>query len=177
MTKNRDPILELLGPLRRYAFALTRDRAEADDLVQDTLLRGHERRRQLTPGKAPGPWLRAILRNRFLDRRRQGQSDSHREAAYAQLTPQVTEAPQDSALRLAQLRRAFLDLPEEQREALQLVSIDGLSYAEAGALTGVSPGTVMSRVSRARARLRAFEDSAEAPRPALKLVGGQDAER
>ncbi|WP_207101681.1 sigma-70 family RNA polymerase sigma factor [Paracoccus shandongensis] len=182
MTRQRDPILDLLTPLRRYAFALTRNRAEADDLVQDTLLRGHEQRRQLAPGKAPGPWLRAILRNRFLDRRRQGLADSTREAAYAALNPRVVDAPQDSALRLAQLRRAFLDLPDDQREALELVSIEGLSYAEAGALTGVSPGTVMSRVSRARARLRAFEDGTgndgvADPKPALKLVGGHDAER
>lgn len=87
MTRTRDPILDLLAPLRRYAFALTRDRAEADDLVQDALLRGHEQRRQLAPGKAPGPWLRAILRNRFLDRRRHDQAQSRREAQFAQLTP------------------------------------------------------------------------------------------
>lgn len=182
MTRHRDPILDLLAPLRRYAFALTRNRAEADDLVQDALLRGHERRRQLAEGKAPGPWLRAILRNLYLDRRRRGQSDTRREAAYAELNPTVIEAPQDSALRLSQLRRAFLDLPDDQREALELVSIEGLSYAEAGALTGVSPGTVMSRVSRARSRLRAFEDGGAEEggacrKPALKLVGGHDAER
>jgi RNA polymerase sigma-70 factor (ECF subfamily) len=176
MTK-RDPILDLLIPLRRYAFALTRNRADADDLVQDTLLRGHEQRRQLAESKAPGPWLRAILRYRFLDRRRQNLTDSRREAAYAEVSPQIMEAPQDSALRLAQLRRAFLDLPDDQREALELVSIEGLSYAEAGLLMGVSPGTVMSRVSRARARLRAFEDGKTDPKPALKLVGGHDAER
>lgn len=173
----RDPILALLTPLRRYAYALTRDRAEADDLVQDTLLRGHEQRRQLAEGRAPGPWLRAILRNRFLDRRRQAQSETRREASYADLSPRVVEAPQETALRLAQLRQAFLDLPDDQREALQLVAVDGLSYAEAGALIGVPTGTVMSRVSRARARLRAFEEG-EAPRkPPLKLVGGHDAER
>lgn len=183
MTRHRDPILDLLAPLRRYAFALTRNRAEADDLVQDALLRGHERRRQLAEGKAPGPWLRAILRNLYLDRRRRGQSDTRREAAYAELNPTAIEAPQDSALRLSQLRRAFLDLPDDQREALELVSIEGLSYAEAGALTGVSPGTVMSRVSRARSRLRAFEDGGAEEgggagrKPALKLVGGHDAER
>lgn len=172
----RDPILTLLTPLRRYAFALTRNRAEADDLVQDALLRGHEQRRQLAAGKAPGPWLRAILRNRFLDRRRQAQSESRREAAYAELSPQVVDPPQDSALRLSQLRQAFLDLPDDQREALELVAVDGLSYAEAGALIGVPPGTVMSRVSRARAWLRAFEEG-EAPRkPSLKLVRGHDAE-
>lgn len=177
MTRTRDPILDLLAPLRRYAFALTRDRAEADDLVQDALLRGHEQRRQLAPGKPPGPWLRAILRNRFLDRRRHDLAQARREAQFAHATPQVIDAPQDSALRLSQLRHAFLDLPDDQREALALVAVEGLSYADAGMTLGVPAGTVMSRVSRARARLRAFEDGVADPKPALKLVGGNDAER
>ncbi|MFD2815649.1 sigma-70 family RNA polymerase sigma factor [Paracoccus aerius] len=111
-----------------------------------------------------------------MDRRRQAQSESRREAAYAELSSQVVDAPQDSALRLSQLRRAFLDLPEDQREALELVAVEGLSYAEAGALTGVPPGTVMSRVSRARAWLRAYEEGAALGKPSLKLVGGHDAE-
>lgn len=176
MTRTRDPILDLLTPLRRYAFALTRNRAEADDLVQDALLRGHEQRRQLAPGKAPGPWLRAILRHRFLDRRRHDQAQSRREAQFAELIPQVVEAPQDTTLRLSQLRGAFLELPDDQREALSLVAVEGLSYAEAGITLGVPPGTVMSRVSRARARLRDFEDGVAAPRPPLKLIGERDAE-
>ena len=175
MTRTRDPILDLLAPLRRYAFALTRDRAEADDLVQDALLRGHEQRRQLAPGKAPGPWLRAILRNRFLDRRRHDMAEARREAEFARLAPQAQDAPQEDALRLSQLRAAFLELPDDQREALALIAVEGLSYAEAGRLLQVPPGTVMSRVSRARARLRAFEEGA-APRPALRIIGGRDAD-
>ena len=86
------------------------------------------------------------------------------------------QAPQDSALRLSQLRQAFLDLPADQREALELIAVEGLSYAEAGALIGVPQGTVMSRVSRARASLRAFEDGEAVRKPALKLVRGHDAE-
>ena len=176
MTRTRDPILDLLAPLRRYAFALTRDRADADDLVQDALLRGHEQRRQLASGKAPGPWLRAILRNRFLDRRRHDLAQARREAQFAQLTPQAQDAPQEDALRLSQLRAAFLNLPDDQREALALVAVEGLSYGEAGTLLGVPPGTVMSRVSRARAWLREFEDGAATPHPPLKVIGGRDAE-
>lgn len=175
MTRTRDPILDLLAPLRRYAFALTRDRAEADDLVQDALMRGHEQRRQLAPGKAPGPWLRAILRNRFLDRRRHDLAQARREGEFARMAPQVQDAPQDDALRLSRLRAAFGELPDNQREALALIAVEGLSYAEAGQLLGVPPGTVMSRVSRARARLRAFEDGAAAL-PALRIIGGRDAD-
>ncbi len=176
MTRTRDPILDLLAPLRRYAFALTRNRAEADDLVQDALMRGHEQRRQLAPGKAPGPWLRTILRNRFLDRRRHNVAEARREAQFAQLTPQVQDASQHDALRLSQLRAAFLDLPDDQREALALVGVEGLSYSEAAVTLGVPPGTVMSRVSRARARLRDFEEGVPAARAPLKLIGGRDAE-
>lgn len=166
----------MLAPLRRYAFALTGNWAEADDLVQDTMLRGHQQRRQLGSDSAAGPWLRAILRNRFLDRRRQQAAQARRDGDFAQLTPQVQNAPQDDAIRLAQLRQSFLSLPEDQREALALVALDGLSYADAGALIGVAPGTVMSRVSRARARLREIEDGVQRPNTALKLVGGTDAE-
>lgn len=171
-----DPILALLAPLRRYAFALTRDWAEADDLVQDTMLRGHEQRRQLVSEKAVGPWLRSILRNRFLDRRRQQAAQIKREVDFAQLSPQVQDASQDDAIRLTQLRQFFLALPEEQREALALVAVDGLSYADAAQVIGVAPGTVMSRVSRARAKLREIEDGVQRPAKALKLVGGTDAE-
>ena len=72
-------------------------------------MRGHEQRRQLAEGKALGPRLRAILRNRFLDRCRQNLTDCRREVAYAEVSLEVIEAPQDSALRVAQLRRTFLD--------------------------------------------------------------------
>jgi RNA polymerase sigma-70 factor (ECF subfamily) len=108
--------------------------------VQDALLRGHDQHRQLAAGKAPGPWLRAILGDHFLDRRRQAQSETPPEAAYAAMSPQVMEATQDSALRRSLLRQAFLDLADDQREALELIAVEGLSYAEAGALIGVPPG-------------------------------------
>ncbi|KJZ19538.1 RNA polymerase sigma factor, partial [Paracoccus sp. S4493] len=76
---------------------------------------------------------------RFLDRRRHDQAQSRREAQFAQLTPLAQDAPQDDALRLSQLRQAFLDLPDDQREALALIAVEGLSYAEAGQLLGIPP--------------------------------------
>ncbi|PTE18887.1 RNA polymerase subunit sigma, partial [Cereibacter changlensis JA139] len=79
-------------------------------------------------------------------------------------------APQEDVVRLAQIRAAFFRLPEDQRAALHLVAIEGLSYPEAAKVLGVPQGTLMSRLARARAALRAFEDGA----PHLKLVGGRD---
>lgn len=120
-------------------------------------------------------WLFAILRNVFIDRRRSRQSQARREAAVAAHAEVMVDAPQEAALRLSQLREAFFLLPDDQREALSLVALEGLTYAEAAQLTGVPLGTLMSRIGRARAALRAFE-AGENP-AALKLVGGRDANR
>lgn len=187
MPTDPDPILDQMPALRRYALALTRNPTDADDLVQEALLRGHQNRRGFRPGGNLRAWLFSILRNAFLDRNRARQAEARREAAVAMITPQAIEAPQDAQVRLTQLRAAFLTLPQDQREALSLVAVEGLTYAEAAQLAGVPLGTLMSRVARARANLRAFEDGHEAngdsggpdgparAAPTLKLVGGRDA--
>ena len=174
MTTKPDPILDQLPALRRYALALSRNAAEADDLVQETLLRGHENRRGIRLGGNVRGWLFAILRNVFLDRLRMNRAEARRRDALATIAPEAMDAPQDAAIRLAQIRAAFMELPDEQREALSLVAVEGLTYAEAAELAGVPLGTLMSRVGRARAQLRAFEEGSARPR-ALKLVGGRDA--
>lgn len=169
-----DAILDQLPALRRYALALSRDEAEADDLVQETLLRGHENRRGIRAGGNLRGWLFSILRNAFVDRHRSRQAERRREAAVAAYAPEAMEAPQEAVLRLAQLRGAFERLPGDQREALALVAVEGMSYAEAAAVAGIPVGTLMSRVARARARLRDFEEGRDRA-PVLKLVGGRDA--
>jgi RNA polymerase sigma-70 factor (ECF subfamily) len=74
-------------------------------------------------------------------------------------------------VRLQQVRDAFFDLPEEQREALHLVAIEDLSYQEAARALGIPVGTLMSRISRARAQLREFEE--KTPRVShLRIIGG-----
>ncbi|ARC35016.1 RNA polymerase subunit sigma (plasmid) [Paracoccus yeei] len=173
------PIQAQMPALRRYALALTRNQADADDLVQEALLRGHEGRRSFRPGGNLQSWLFSILRNAFLDRSRSRKAEARREAEVAAHAPLSMDAPQDAAVRLSQLRAALMMLPDEQREALTLVAVEGLTYAEAAALAGVPVGTLMSRVSRARAWLREFEDggTAQGDGPALKLVGGRDADR
>ena len=83
------------------------------------------------------------------------------------------EAPQEHSVRLAQVREAFLNLPEEQRAALHLVAIEGLTYSEAAEAIGVPLGTLMSRIGRARAALRDMEDVSSArTKSHLRIVGG-----
>lgn len=181
MADDLDPLIDQLPALRRYALALTRDESQADDLVQDALLRGHEHRRGLRPGGNLRAWLFSILRNAFLDQSRAQGARRRREAQAAALAPQAMDAPQDAAVRLGQLRAAFLDLPPDQREALALVAVEGLTYAEAARLAEVPMGTLMSRVARARQALRDFEDGrtrgdGAGRAAALKLVGGRDAD-
>ena len=143
--------------LRRFACALLRgDRNGADDLVQDCLERAvsrwHLRR---AAGDIRG-WLYTILYNRFLSdkhrQRRRGVHDALLEVAEAEL-PGV-DGGQDWALEHRDLLRAFAALPEEQRSVLLLIGVEDLSYQEAARVLGVPIGTVMSRLSRGRERLR-----------------------
>jgi RNA polymerase sigma-70 factor (ECF subfamily) len=145
--------------LRRFACALLRgDRQGADDLVQDclerALARWHLRR---TEGNLRG-WLYTILYNRFLTdkhrKRRRGAPDALMEVAEAEL-PGV-EGGQDWALEHRDLLRAFAALPEEQRSVVLLIGVEDLSYEEAARVLGVPIGTVMSRLSRGRERLRHY---------------------
>jgi RNA polymerase sigma-70 factor, ECF subfamily len=153
---DRVALIEVQIPgLRRFACALLRgDRERADDLVQDTLERAlsrwHLRR---TEGNLRG-WLYTILYNRFL-------SDQHRlkrRGPHDALTEETKlpgiDGGQDSALEHRDLLRAFTALPEEQRSVLLLIGVEDLSYEEAARVLRVPIGTVMSRLSRGRERLR-----------------------
>lgn len=141
--------------LRRFACALLRgDREAADDLVQDTLERAlshwNLRRNQ---GNLRG-WLYTILYNRFL-------SDQHRVRRRGPHDPLTEESElpgidggQHSVLEHRDLLRALAALPEEQRAVLLLVGVEDLTYQDAARVVGVPIGTVMSRLSRGRERLR-----------------------
>jgi len=147
--------------LRRFACALLHgDRHSADDLVQDCLERALSRwHLRWAEGDVRG-WLYTILYNRFLSdqhrRQRRGMHDAALEVAEAEL-PGV-EGGQYSALAHRDLLRAFAVLPEEQRSVLILIAVEDLSYEEAARVLGVPIGTVMSRLSRGRERLRYLLD-------------------
>ena len=153
---DRAALIEAQIPgLRRFACALLRgDREAADDLVQDTLERALSHWNMRRTDASLRGWLYTILYNRF-------RSDRHRVRRRGQhdLLTEDTDLPgidggQHSALEHRDLLRAFAGLPEEQQAVLLLVAVEDVSYQEAARVLGVPVGTVMSRLSRGRERLR-----------------------
>ena len=164
-------LTEALPALRRFARALCRDAAAADDLVQDALERALSRWHARRDDDALQPWLFSILYRRFLDQRRR----SARWGRLYQLLAGAAEAAPaqaPSAERVHEERAqlaAFEALPAEQRALLAMVAVEGMAYRDAAVALGVPIGTVMSRLSRARATLRqATEGAARAP--ALRIL-------
>lgn len=158
----------LIPRLRRFARALTREPAAADDLVQAALERAlrawASRRRE----GALQPWLFSILYRQFVDERRRAQ----RWQAVLDVLGVAADAHAPSAERVAEGRDAlarFAALPVEQRAVLMLVTVEGLSYREAAEALGLPVGTVMSRLSRGRDRMRQLADEHPAPVP-LRLL-------
>lgn len=177
-TKRMD-VTGLLGPLRRYARSLTRDESQAEDLVQDTLVRACERRASFRSGGNLRGWLLSILHNTFIDQRRRHVAEFRRREQAAAFIDTDALPEQENRVRLQQVQAAFMSLPDEQRAALHLVAIEGLSYQEAANALKIPVGTLMSRLGRARAALRGFETGADlapsdAKRPRLRIVGGFD---
>jgi RNA polymerase sigma-70 factor (ECF subfamily) len=169
--KTRFDVLGQLGSLRRYARSLTRNGADAEDLVHDTLVRAYERRASFRRGGNLRAWLLSILHNTFVDGARSRRAEAARVERAGYLADISLDAPQEHSMRLAQVRDAFLGLSEEQRAALHLVAIDGLSYQEAADALGIPIGTLMSRIGRARAALREMEDASPARPSHLRVVG------
>jgi RNA polymerase sigma-70 factor (ECF subfamily) len=145
-------LIPLLADLRGYARFLSAQRAEADDLVQEALVRALVALPQFRDGSNLRAWLFAILRNAFFEqsrRRRTERAALARSPAYdAPVTPE-----QDARTDLADLQHHLFTLPPLLREALVLVGAQGISYEEAALICGVPVGTVKARVSRARTQL------------------------
>lgn len=166
-------LLEHLPRLRRYARALTGDRLAADDLVQDTVERALSRSMLFRRGSKLDAWLLTIMHNIFVSQMRQA-------AMRPPVTPldelsaePATLPTQEEKLELRDLERALARLPMEQREVLLLIGLEEFSYEEAAGILGIPVGTVMSRLSRARERLRALlagEVPAEAKAFPFKVV-------
>lgn len=152
------PELEVLS---RVASSIVSRPADAEDLVQDTLLRAYQGVDRFD-GAHPRAWLLTIMRNAEINRNRRRRPELMRDpdAEMARLASQATgpgALTDDLALEQqfdGVVHTAFMALPENFRRVLELVDIDGLSYAEAAQLLGVPEGTVMSRVHRARKRIR-----------------------
>lgn len=160
--------LLLIGPtvpgLRRYARTLLRDPADADDLVQDCLERAIGRWHQRRPGCDTRAWLFAILHNLAMDRLRQAaRRGPHVRVEQAGPAAMARAPDQEQALHHREVLAALDGLPDDQRAVMLLVAVEDLSYAQAAEALGVPIGTVMSRLSRARARLREAFESRQAP--------------
>ena len=153
-------VLELLDPLFGTALRLTRNRADAEDLVQDTVVKALRFSDRFTPGTNLKAWLYTILHNTWRNRRRDSardtvEVDSSRvdEAASLPDGPAVLETPERILLRESlgeDLQAALDELPDAFREAVWLRDVEEFSYAEIAQTLDVPIGTVMSRISRGR---------------------------
>jgi RNA polymerase sigma-70 factor (ECF subfamily) len=155
--------------LRRYAWSLLRDTDDADDLVQDSLVRALDRIAADPAIVAVRPWLFTIMHNLFVSRWRTMRRQRATVSGDAVGNADVPVAPeQDDALARRDLLACLGRLSEDQRQVLLLVSVEGLEYREVASVLGVPVGTVMSRLSRARDNLRAHMDGTK--RPLLRRV-------
>ena len=150
-------MLACIPNLRGFAISFLHNTDDADDLVQETILRAWSNLHRFEPGTNIQAWLFTILRNLFYSRyrkRRHEVEDSEDKHA-ARLT-----APPEQLARVehAELLRALALLSAEHREALLLVGAQGMSYEQAGSICGVPIGTIKSRVHRARTQLASLMD-------------------
>jgi len=159
-----DQIEECIPALRRYARALTRNVDQADDLVQDCIERAIRKRGLWQPTGPLRAWLFRILLNLYRNELRSAQ----RRGVHVPVDDMIAEpsiAPsQPGRIALAEMARAIDRLASDQREALLLVVLDGMSYADAAIALDIPIGTLMSRLGRARAALRILTGTGEEPR-------------
>ena len=177
--------LKYLDSLYNYGRLLTRDETEAEDLLQETLLRGFRHRATIDPALNPKAWLFKVMRNAHIDRCRgrsarpsevvllSGEASEHGGAEAPELRPNLLD-PEEILLRrvaIAEVRAAIRQLPPVLREAVELRDIEGLSYREIAAVIGRPIGTVMSRLSRGRNLLRAALQAYHHPIPPERSRG------
>jgi len=144
-----------IASLRRYARALLRGRGDADDLVQDTLTRALTQAARFTPGTNLRAWLFTIMHNLHVNQVKQS-AGRPLEVPVEDVEARLSEpARQEGRVELREMARLLETLPEEQRQVLLLVGLEGLRYEEAAQVLKVPIGTVMSRLSRAREAMRA----------------------
>ncbi len=140
--------------LRRYARALTRDVAAADDLVQDCLARALGKLHLWQEGTDLRAWLFTILHNQYVNRVRRAVREGT-SVGLSETEPMLTRPPhQAKRLELRDLERAIARLPAEQRSVILLVGLEGMRYEEVAEVLDVPVGTVRSRLSRGRETLR-----------------------
>ncbi|MGQ9686563.1 MAG: sigma-70 family RNA polymerase sigma factor [Thiobacillaceae bacterium] len=162
----RTALIQHIPRLRRYARALTGDASRADDLVQDTLERALAKLDLWRPGTDLRAWLFTLMHNLFVN---QVRAASNRPTQDPEgLTEIPVDGGQMDALAVRDIRNALQSLPAEQREVILLVGLEQFGYADTARILGIPLGTVMSRLSRGRERLRQILEGEPATR--LKVV-------
>jgi RNA polymerase sigma-70 factor (ECF subfamily) len=145
-------LTELLPRLRRFAHALSRNGADADDLTQATVERALRSHKQWEPGSRLDSWLYRIMRNLWIDTTRaRGRKEKHEAPGEEALA--IGEDPRESIEASLELKRAMAAmerLPDEQREIVALILIEGFGYREVSEMLDLPIGTVSSRLVRAR---------------------------
>ena len=157
----RDDVVALIPALRAFAWSLSHNGSDADDLVQDTLTKAWANRDKFELGTNLRAWLFTILRNTYYTqvvRRRREVADVD-----GKYSATLASSPtQEWSVAMKSLQEALQKLPAEHREALILVGAAGLTYEEAAEICGCALGTIKSRVNRARARLLKLMDADDA---------------
>jgi RNA polymerase sigma-70 factor (ECF subfamily) len=148
----REDLLEIIPSLRAFALSLCGSRDKADDLVQEALAKAWAKQDCFEPGTHFKAWMFTILRNHYYSQHRKARREVSDHDGM--LSERLAVHPeQQGRIDLIEMQAALKKLPDQQREALILVTAEGLSYEEAAEICGCAVGTVKSRVNRARARL------------------------
>ena len=153
-----DQLAALLPRLRRFAHSLSRDAADADDLTQATIERALRSRDRWQPGSRLDSWSYRIMRNLWIDTARSRSRKSAHEAPEGEAL-NVGKDPRhamDASIDLDRIMRAMSQLPDEQREVVALILVEGFGYREVSEMLGLPIGTVSSRLVRGRAALLAM---------------------
>ena len=160
-----DGLSALLPRLRRFAHALSHNTADADDLTQATVERALRSRSQWQPGTRLDSWLYRIMRNLWIDmvRSRSRREDLHAPVEEAERIGDDPRSAIEATIDLGRAMSAMQRLPEEQREIVALILIEGFGYRECSEILGLPLGTVSSRLARGRTAL-------------VEMLGGTDGE-
>lgn len=145
-------LVEQIPRLRRYARALSNNQHAADDLVQDTLERALNKKLLWRKNSRLRPWLFTIMHNLFVNQLRRYSASPQ----MAELDENIRDSSDnpESDFYAQQLQICIAGLPADQKEIFLLVSLEGFAYEEVAKIVNIPPGTVMSRLSRAREKLR-----------------------
>lgn len=171
---DRSELIAQIPGLRRYARVLTGNAWAADDLVQDTLERACNKWCLWRAGSNLRAWLFTLMHNQFVNhvRRAVRQGTTGRMVDMDDVNDELIAADESVDLTL-DLHRCLMRLPEDQRTVLLLVSLEDMSYEDVATITGAPVGTVMSRLSRARTRLRELMDGSPDRAATPRTVGSK----